>query len=73
MNMEKVKRIIFINVLILIILLSFIGISYAATKSELNDIDEKIEQTNTEIAGVKKQMTNALNQINSLNSEISGY
>ncbi len=71
--MEKNKRILCISVLILIILLSGIGFSYAATTSELNDIDEKIEQTNTEIAGVKKQMTNALNQINSLNLEISGY
>ena len=73
MNIRKSKRIICISMLILILLLGSIGISYAATKAELNDIDEKIEQTNTEIAGVKKQMTNALNQINSLNSEISGY
>ena len=77
MNIEKNKRIIFISMLILITLLSSIGFSYAATTSELksqqSDIDAKIEQTNTEIAGVKKQMTNALNQINSLNSEISGY
>ena len=77
MNIEKIKRITCISVLNLIILLSSIGISYAATTSELrnqqSDIDAKIEQTNTEIAGVKKQMTNALNQINSLNSEISGY
>ena len=73
MNIKKSKRIICISVLTLILLLSSIGFSYAATRSELNDIDQKIEQTNTEIAGVKKQMTNALNQINSLNSEISGY
>lgn len=77
MNIEKSKRIIFISMLILITLLSSIGFSYAATTSELrdqqSDIDAKIEQTNTEIAGVKKQMSNALNQINSLNSEISGY
>ena len=77
MNIEKNKRIIFISMLILITLFSSIGFSYAATTSELrnqqSDIDAKIEQTNTEIAGVKKQMTNALNQINTLNSEISGY
>ena len=77
MNIEKSKRIICISVLILITLLSSIGFSYAATSSELrdqqSDIDAKIEQTNTEIAGVKSQMTKALSQINSLNSEISGY
>ena len=71
------KRIICISVLIVIMLLSTIGFSYAATSSELrdqqNDIDAKIEQTNTEIAGVKSKMTKALSQINSLNSEISGY
>ena len=77
MNIKMNKRIICISGLILMILVSIIGFSYAATTSELrdqqSDIDAKIEQTNTEIAGVKKQMTNALNQINSLNSEISGY
>lgn len=73
MNIKMNKRIVCISVLIFIILLSSVGFSYAATRAELNDIDEKIEQTNTEIAGVKKQMTNALNQINSLNVEISGY
>lgn len=77
MNIKMNKRIICISGLILMILVSSIGFSYAATTSELrdqqSDIDAKIEQTNTEIAGVKKQMTNALNQINSLNSEISGY
>ena len=77
MNIEKNKRIVFISGLILIILLGSVGFSYAATTQELrdqqSDIDAKIEQTNTEIAGVKSQMTKALNQINSLNSEISGY
>ena len=48
MNIEKSKRIICISLLTLILLLSSIGCSYAATRSELNDIDQKIEQTNTE-------------------------
>lgn len=77
MNIKKEKRIIFISTLILMLLLSSIGASLAATTAELqaqqNDIDAQIAETNTEIAGVKSQMTTALNQINELNSQISGY
>lgn len=77
MNIRKFVRIICIIGLTLIVLLSSVGIVYATTTAELreqqSDIDAKIEQTNTEIAGVKSQMTAALNQINTLNSEISGY
>lgn len=77
MNIKRNKRIVFINVLILIILIGSIGFSYAATSAELreqqSDIDEQIAQTNSEIAGVKSQMTAALSQINKLNTQISGY
>ena len=78
MNIKKNKRIKCISVLTLIaLLLSSISFTYAATTKELqkqqSDIDAKIEQTNSEIAGVKSQMTTALKQINSLNSEISNY
>lgn len=78
MNINNSKRIVYISWLILIVMFCCsIGFSYAATTSELreqqNDIDAKIRQTNTEIAGVKNQMTKALNQINTLNSEISEY
>lgn len=77
MNIKNCFRIICISVLNIIILLSSVGIVYATTSQELrnqqSDIDAKIEQTNTEIAGVKSQMTAALNQINTLNSEISDY
>lgn len=76
MNMKVNKRIIFISSLILIILISYIGFSYATTSQELrdqqSDIDAQIAETNTEIAGVKSQMTKALSQINELNSVISG-
>lgn len=77
MNIKDCVRIICISILTLIILLSSVGIVYATSSQELrnqqSDIDAKIEQTNTEIAGVKSQMTAALTQINTLNSEISGY
>lgn len=77
MNIGKIRRIIYISIMILIILISSVGFTYAATSSELkqkqSDIDSKIAETNSEIAGVKSKMTTALNQINELNSEISTY
>lgn len=77
MNIKKEIRIIFIMLVILVMLCGWISVTYAATTQELrdqqSDLDSKIEQTNTEIAGVKSQMSAALSQINSLNSEISGY
>lgn len=49
----------------------------AETKSELQnqqaDLDQKIKETSTELAGVKNQMSTALTQINRLNSQISDY
>lgn len=75
MNINVVKRILFMGTLILVILLS--SFVYAATSQELKnqqaDIDSKIKETETEIAGKKSQMTEQLNQITKLNSEISTY
>ena len=77
MNIKKCGRIICISILTFMILVSSISIAFAATSQELrdqqSDLDAKIEQTNTEIAGVKTQMTAALKQINTLNVEITGY
>ena len=77
MNINKMKRIIFISTLVLIVVISGISFTYAATSSELqqqqSDIDKKIDQTNSEIAGVKTEMSTALQQISKLNSEISTY
>lgn len=77
MNINVIKRILFISVLIVIILLSSVGLVYATTSQELRnqqaDIDSKIKETETEIAGKKSQMTEQLNQITKLNSEISTY
>ena len=77
MNIKKCGRIICISILTFMLVLSGIGITFAATTQELrdqqSDLDAKIEQTNTEIAGVKSQMTAALKQINTLNVEITGY
>lgn len=73
--MEKIK--ILITGFLIISLFSSYNYIYAETASELQnqkkDIDEQIEQTSTEIAGVKEKMTEALNKINELNLSISTY
>ena len=77
MNIKNCARIICISILNFILIFSSVGFVYATSTQDLrnqqSDIDAKIEQTNTEIAGVKSQMSAALSQINTLNSEISGY
>lgn len=77
MNIKELKRILFISLMITILLLSCVQIAYAASASELkqqqNDLDEQIQKTASEIAGVKEQMTEQLTKINELNSEISDY
>lgn len=77
MNIIRNKRIICISILILTILSTTVGFTYAATSQELKsqqaDIDKQIEALNSEIAGKKSEMSTALNQINKLNSEISTY
>lgn len=77
LNNKNSIRIIFISIIILMMLFSGIGFSYATTSQELKDqqadIDNKIKETETEIAGKKSQMTEHLNQITKLNSQISTY
>lgn len=57
--------------------ISNVFVVYASQKSDLkneqNSIDQQIEETNSEIAGVKAQMSDALNQINKYNSQIGTY
>ena len=77
MNISKLGRIICITCLILILIITSFGMSYAATTSELQqqqkDIDKKIDEINSELAGTKSKMTKNLNEINKLNDEISNY
>lgn len=77
MNINKIGRIIYITCLILILIITTYGISYATTTSDLqqqqNDIDKKIDEINSELAGTKSKMTKNLNEINKLNAEISNY
>ncbi len=77
MNISRIGRIVFITCLMLILAITTVGISFAATTSELqqqqNEIDKKIDEINSELAGTKSKMTKNLNEINKLNSEISTY
>lgn len=77
MNIKELKRILFISLMIVILVLSCMQIVYAASASELekqqDDLDEQIQKTASEIAGVKEQMSEQLTKINQLNSEISNY
>lgn len=77
MNISKVKRIICISFIILVLAMSSVGIVYASNASDLknqqNEVDKKIEEKNSEIAGVKSNMTEQLTQITKLNAQISTY
>ncbi len=77
MNISKLLRIVCISSIMTIMVLSGVSFSYATTSSELKrqqqNIDAQINKTNSEIAGVKSQMSENLNQINKLNAEISTY
>ena len=77
--MKRIRnvKIIFINIVIIVLISQINIFSFAITSTELKnqqkDIDKQIEETNTEIAGVKSKMTKALSQIDNLNAEISTY
>lgn len=77
MNIKGLRRILCISVMIGMLIFSFMQVSYATSSSDLqkqqSDIDEQIKKTETEIAGVKGQMTEQLNKINVLNNEITVY
>ncbi len=77
MNFNKIRKISYISIIIMVLIFGSVGIAYASTESELksqkNSIDEQINKTNSEIAGVKSKMTAALTQINKLNTQISSY
>ena len=72
---NNLKKITYILIVFLIIFC--LKKVYATTETELqnqiNSLDEQINQTNTEIAGLKTQMTDSLEQINRLNIQISEY
>lgn len=72
-----VKRVVLVFLLILIIISTNIAMTYAATKSELqnqqSEINNKIKKTQEEIEEVEEEMSATMKQIQTLNAEISGY
>lgn len=79
MKVNKLRKFEYISIILLIIvlcsnvLISFAVESKAELTNEQKNIDKQIEQTNSEIAGVKSQMSDALNQITKYNSQIGTY
>lgn len=71
MNINKLKGILCISVLLILLSINRFGIVYAVSSSDLKDIDEQIEEKSSELAGVKGKLSENLNQINELNAEIS--
>lgn len=74
----KIKKIILISILLILIILSTnIAVTLAATKSELqnkqNNINQQIKDTENEISAVKEEMSDTMKQIQDLNTQISGY
>lgn len=73
---NNLKKITYILIVLFFLIFSLINV-YALTESELqaqkNTLDEQINQTNTEIAGLKSQMSESLDMINRLNIQISEY
>ena len=74
----KIKKRILISILLILISLSTnIAVTLAATKSELqnkqNNINQQIKDTENEISAVKEEMSDTMKQIQDLNTQISGY
>lgn len=74
----KIKKRILISILLILIILSTnIAVTLAATKSELqnkqNNINQQIKDTENEISAVKEEMSDTMKQIQDLNTQISEY
>lgn len=63
------------SVVIAIIICTTTLMSFATTTTELenqkSDLQDKIDETSSEMAGVHSKMTNALNEVNKLNGDIA--
>ena len=73
MQLKNIRKVLILIVASILILITSLGV-YAETASELKEqqssLQDKIDQTNSEIAGVKNRMSNTLTQINRINSQI---
>ena len=72
--MKKCIKIIIVMLIILAIILSINVLSvFAVSNSDLNDIQQKINETTSKIDSVEHQLTNTLTQIQTLNAQIAEY
>lgn len=71
MNIDRLKGIICISILLIFLSINCFGIVYAVSSSDLKDIDEQIEEKTSELAGVKGELSENLKQIDELNAQIS--
>lgn len=72
--LKKILKITLIIIIVTTIALSGnIMIALATTQSDLNDIQDKIDNTKQEIVQVEKKLSAAMESIQSLNAEIAGY
>ena len=76
-NFKKNAYISIMLIILFVLVFTNVNIVFASTESELqnqqNALDKQIEETSSEIAGVKSKMSNELTQINRLNMQISGF
>ena len=70
---KVIKSIVIIAIIFILMLSSDIMIALATTQSDLDEIDNKIDQTKKEIEQVEHALTGALAQVQSLNAEIAEY
>ena len=77
---NTIRKLVYIIVTIItlaVLIFANVSMVYATSKTDLqnqqSELDQKINQTQTEIAGVKDKMSTELTQINRLNSQISQY
>jgi len=72
-NLRKITYIFIICCVLIILIRNVYAVTEEELKSKQNEIEEQINQTNTEIAGIKEDMTMALDQINRLNIQIKEH
>ena len=69
-NTNKVIAYLIISLLVFVIGVNVYAITEEELQNKKNEITQQIENTNTEIAGIKEKMTSSLEQINRLNVQI---
>lgn len=72
-NMIKIMTYVFSSIIVLLIGINAFAVTEEELKDKQNQIEQKIENTNTEIAGIKEKMTSSLEQINRLNIQIKEF